>query len=74
MPDRSLKSLILLLAVLALAPGCKDDDPVAAAPVLDRAPAFSLPDVNPTSASFDQEVSPRDYLQKVSAWYFGHAT
>jgi hypothetical protein len=35
---------------------------------------FSIPDVNPNSASFDTNVSPRDYLQQVSGWYFGHAT
>ena len=35
---------------------------------------FSLPDVNSTSATFGQDVSPSDYLGQVSAWYFGHAT
>ena len=35
---------------------------------------FSLPDVNPTSATYGQDVSPSDYVGKVSAWYFGHAT
>ena len=35
---------------------------------------FSLFDVNPTSASYLQPVSPRDYLEKVSGWYFGHST
>jgi hypothetical protein len=39
-----------------------------------EAPDFSLMDVNATSASYQQQVSPRDYLQQVSAWYFGHAT
>lgn len=39
-----------------------------------RVPDFHLPDVNPTSATYDQAVSPRDYLQKVSGWYFGHST
>ena len=37
-------------------------------------PDFALVDVNATSSTFDQAVSPRDYLQQVSAWYFGHAT
>ena len=37
-------------------------------------PDFTLPDVNPASPRKDQGVSPRDYLQQVSAWYFGHAT
>ena len=34
---------------------------------------FKLADVNPDSASYQQEVSPRDDLGKVSAWYFGHS-
>jgi hypothetical protein len=37
-------------------------------------PDFALSDVNPASGTFGQAVSPRDYLQQVSAWYFGHAT
>ena len=37
-------------------------------------PDFSLTDVNPNSPTKDQAVSPRDYLEQVSAWYFGHAT
>jgi hypothetical protein len=35
---------------------------------------FHLLDVNPNSATYDQLVSPRDYLLRVSAFYFGHAT
>ena len=35
---------------------------------------FSLPDTNPTSETFGEMVSPRDYLGQVTAWYFGHAT
>jgi hypothetical protein len=37
-------------------------------------PDFDLVDVNSTSASHGQTVSPRDHLGEVSAWYFGHAT
>ena len=40
----------------------------------DPYPDFSLADVNPTSPSFEQNVSPRDYLGQVSGWYFGFAT
>ena len=40
----------------------------------DMVPDFALLDVNETSQTYDQLVSPRDYLQQVSAWYFGHAT
>lgn len=35
---------------------------------------FSLVDVNTTSPTAGDPVSPRDYLAKVSGWYFGHAT
>ncbi len=37
-------------------------------------PDFLLDDVNPKPGSDGQEVSPRDYLGSVSAWYFGDAT
>ncbi len=35
---------------------------------------FSLIDVNATSSTYLQPVSPRDYLEQISAWYFGNAT
>jgi len=35
---------------------------------------FALLDENPTSPSYNTAVSPRDYLTKISGWYFGHAT
>jgi len=35
---------------------------------------FSLVDMNATSPTVGEPVSPRDYLAKVSGWYFGHAT
>jgi hypothetical protein len=35
---------------------------------------FQLPDVNPTSLTFNTDVSPRDQLGGVSAYYFGSAT
>ena len=64
---------MLMVALL----GCSDDN-TTAPPTGGQAgaivPDFSLADVNPTSATLDQDVSPRDYLQKVSAWYFGRAT
>lgn len=69
----SFKTLIFL-AVVVLAVGCSDDDPVNPGPGAGQVPDFSLVDVNPTSATADQAVSPRDYLTKVSAWYFGHST
>lgn len=36
------------------------------------APDFSLVDVNPNSSRHGEQVSPRDYLQQVSAYYFGY--
>jgi len=35
---------------------------------------FSLTDVNPNSVTFNQTVSPREFLQSATAWYFGHST
>lgn len=35
---------------------------------------FHLLDVNETSSTFGQRISPRDYLGQVTGWYFGHAT
>jgi len=61
-----------LLAALALGASCRDDsDSDRPSDVM---PDFSLTDVNPNSARYNAKVSPRDYLDKVSAWYFGHAT
>ena len=42
--------------------------------VFDAVPDFSLVDMNATSDSFMQNVSPRDYMGQVSGWYFGHST
>ena len=50
----------------------------AAGPVYDPSdgpmPDFSLADRNSNSPLFGQSISPRDYLEKISGWYFGHAT
>ena len=78
MPHRH-KYLLLPLTLLLLATGaCKDDPATPSNGGGDLpegvVPDVALRDVNATSATFDQDVSPRDYLQKVSAWYFGHAT
>jgi hypothetical protein len=40
----------------------------------DVVPEFALLDLNPSSLTFEQPVSPRDHLEKVSGWYFTHAT
>lgn len=51
--------------------GCEPGlDPLTDYPV----PDFELEDVNPQSASWGQTVSPRQHLDRVTAWYFGHAT
>jgi hypothetical protein len=47
------------------------DEPPASGPQM---PDFRLSDLNPNSPSQGRDVSPRDYLGKISAWYFGHAT
>ena len=38
------------------------------------ATSWALPDVNPTSPTFEQVVSPADLIGQVSVWYFGHST
>lgn len=35
-------------------------------------PDFSLQDVNTASSTYQQPVSPRDYLEQVSGWYFSN--
>ena len=37
-------------------------------------PDFTLEDINPSSQSFTQSISPRDYLNQVSGWYFIQST
>lgn len=60
---------------VAIVAGCSEDDPVTApGPGPGQVPDFSLTDANATSTTYEEAVSPRDHLQKVSAWYFGHAT
>ena len=35
---------------------------------------FQLMDVNPASATYNQLVSPSDFSQQTTLWYFGHST
>ena len=66
---------LITIGCIACLGGCSDDDPATpAGPGPGQVPDFSLKDVNSTSPTFDEAVSPRDHLEKVSAWYFGHAT
>lgn len=44
----------------------------AAASAGDPRPDFSLEDVNSASLTYQQPVSPRDYLEQVSGWYFAN--
>lgn len=37
-------------------------------------PDFALVDLNPNSTRVGELVSPRDYLEQVSGWYFTHAS
>ncbi|MBK7672794.1 MAG: hypothetical protein IPJ24_15625 [bacterium] len=72
MNRKFLTRLLPLVALAVMATACGDDDP--AVPGTSAVPDFAVLDVNPASPTGAQVVSPRDYLQKVSAWYFGHAT
>ncbi len=57
--------------------GCSDDNTNAPKQEIvlgEVVPDFTITDVNATSATLGTGVSPRQHLQKVSAWYFGHAT
>jgi len=61
---------ILIPLLLLAACGGGSSGPAGATVI----PDFQLPDVNPTSTTFNSDVSPRDYLGGVSAYYFGAAT
>ena len=67
------RRLLVALVVLVVAGCAKKHDPVRPDPN-QPAPDFTLVDQNPSSTTVGQGVSPRQYLHKVSAWYFGHAT
>lgn len=64
--DVSMKRLLPLALMLAAACGGSGGTAMA--------PDFLLEDVNPNSATANQDVSPRDYLTYTSAYYFGAAT
>jgi hypothetical protein len=59
----------LLLAPLLAACSSGSSGPLATEPVQD----FALQDVNPTSATYQADVSPRQYVGQISAYYFGSA-
>lgn len=74
--SRLLCASLALVLLGTVATGCGKDDPAPLHPMAvgTLAPDFTLTDVNPNSSSYNQPVSPRSQLGKVSAWYFGHAT
>ena len=43
-------------------------------PGANAVPDFLLADINPNSSTVGQNISPRDYLQQISGWYFIKAT
>jgi hypothetical protein len=67
--------IVLLLCTLMFVGllGCSDEEPTGEN-IGEIVTDFSLTDVNATSATVSQAISPRVYLEKVSAWYFGHST
>jgi len=77
---------LLALGALVMSSGCAGNSPELASDTPTRGSAtssptppgagspFSLQDVNPNSPTSGRQVSPSDYVQRVSAWYFGHAT
>lgn len=68
-------ALVMALALLlAACGGSSSNAPPGDADIGDMAPDFALEDVNAASPTTAEDVSPRDYLGKVSAYYFGHAT
>jgi len=63
-----MRACICLLLLLA---ACNSS---SSTPGSDPAPDFLLLDVNTTSTTYDQDVSPRDFLAMTSGFYFGAAT
>ena len=64
-PRSLTSSTFLIVALICTSNTLADDDLV---------PDFSLLDVNASSPTYEQEVSPRDFIQQATGWYFGHAT
>jgi len=79
---RATRRAFLLVALLGLGwgtlagcgGGCCDGPSGVGPPVDEEAPSFLLEDVNDTSATSGQFLSPRAFLGGISAWYFGQAT
>lgn len=65
-----MRALPLLLLLAACGSGSSGPPPGGPVPAAD----FLLLDVNDTSTTYNQGVSPRDFLQMTSGHYFGAAT
>lgn len=63
--------LLLLIACAAEQEG-RGEPPTRTDPTV--VPDFALRDENPNSPRAGEVVSPRDYLTRVSGWYFIEAT
>ena len=50
------------------------DSGTTTGPEANAVPEFLLSDINPNSSTLGQNISPRDYLQEVSGWYFIKST
>ena len=64
----------MLAAMFLMLFGCGADKIAGPQPGAGAVPDFSLADLNPASRTNGKDVSPRQYLGKISAWYFGHST
>ncbi|NCQ34984.1 hypothetical protein GW813_07925 [bacterium] len=71
MSRHSIFRILMPFALLLGLAACSDSTKPT---TTDPMPDFSLQDVNSTSATADQAVSPRDSIGRVTAWYFGHST
>ena len=60
----------MMHAALGLPPEAGEGEAISG----DIVPDFALVDVNPSSSSFEQTLSPQNYLGQATAWYFGHST
>jgi len=72
MTRRFCSSIFLTVVLVALSGCAVTTEPPQTSD--DALPDFSLADVNANSARYREDISPRDYLGQVSAWYFGHST
>lgn len=71
--------MVGLVAVVFGVEGCGDGAAPAGSGLLgpessEMVPDIALEDVNPSSPFFGTTVSPRRFLDQISAWYFGHAS